>query len=518
MTGSSNDSELRVLLKMVTARDGTMVMDVLQRAGIHSEICKDTADMADRLEEGIGALLIAEEVLVSPGFQRLAQALRSQPTWSDVPMIVLAKAGADSAEIGALMQEITSISILERPLRVPSLVSSVRTALRARRKQYQLRTTLTGLQEVDRRKNEFLATLAHELRNPLAPLRTSLAILSRSHPSAHEAIPIYAIMDRQVTHMVRLIDDLMEVSRITRGKIELKLETVDLDTIVSDAIELSRPLLETSGHQLEVMIAAGPWSIRGDFVRLTQVFANLLNNAAKYTADSGRISIDMRREAGIASVQISDNGMGIANSMLTAVFDMFVQVNDTARIAQGGLGIGLTLVKSLVELHGGSVKADSEGLGRGSSFTVELPLAEGTRADESPVSPSETRVGLAHRVLVVDDNHDVADTLFLLVKSLRADARVAYDGEQALSIAMEYLPSIAFVDIGMPGMDGYQLAARFRATPALGGMKIVALTGWGQKDDKQRIFQAGFDEHLVKPADVDLIEKVLASDRRSSSE
>ncbi len=515
-TEPTADTELRVLLKMVTARDATMVVDVLARAGIPADICKDTADIASRMEEGVGALLIAEEVLGSPGFGRVAEVLRSQPTWSDVPMIVLARGGADSAAIGALMQEITSISILERPLRVPSLVSSVRSALTARRKQYQLRATLIGLQEADRRKTEFLATLAHELRNPLAPLRTSLALLSRNHLPAEKAVALYELMDRQVVHMVRLIDDLMEVSRITRGKINLQLETVELDKIVRDAIELSRPLLDASGHQLDTTIGAGPWTIQGDFVRLNQVFANLLNNAAKYTPRGGRVAIDMRREKGMAVVTISDNGMGIAAPMLGAIFDMFVQVSDTARTAQGGLGIGLTLVKSLVDLHGGSVTASSEGLARGSSFVVQLPLVPEARADTPPASPAAAIQRLAHRVLIVDDNQEAADTLVQLIDCLGADACSAYDGEQALRLAVEYRPTMAFLDIGMPGMDGYELAARLRATPALSGLKMVALTGWGQSDDRQKIAEAGFDEHLVKPAHIDQIEALLVAAARAA--
>ncbi len=513
MTEQTADAELRVLLKMVTARDGAMVVDVLGRAGIHADICKHTADIPARLEEGVGALLIAEEVLGSAGFERVAEVLRSQPTWSDVPMIVLARAGADSAAIGALMHQVTSISILERPLRVPSLVSSVRSALTARRKQYQLRATLIGLQEADRRKTEFLATLAHELRNPLAPLRTSLALLSRAQLPADKAASIYELMDRQVVHMVRLIDDLMEVSRITRGKIELQLEAVALDKIVRDAIELSRPLLDASGHRLDTTIGPGPWEMRGDFVRLNQVFANLLNNAAKYTPRGGRVAIDMRRESGMAQVTVSDNGMGIAEPMLGSIFDMFVQVSDTARIAQGGLGIGLTLVKSLVELHGGRVVAGSEGLGRGSSFVVHLPLDAEVHADASPSPAGAAATRLAHRVLIVDDNHEAADTLVNLLDCLGFEARAAYDGERALRLAVAYRPTVALLDIGMPGMDGYELAARLRAMPALSGLKMVALTGWGQSDDRQRIARAGFDGHLVKPAGVEQIEALLASSR-----
>ena len=516
MTGQTADAEFRVLLKMVTARDATMVMDVLRRAGIHADVCADTADIARRLERGVGALLIAEEVLGSSGFERVTEVLRSQASWSDIPMIVLARGGADSAAIGALMHEVTSISILERPLRVPSLVSSVRSALTARRKQYQLRATLIGLQEADRRKTEFLATLAHELRNPLAPLRTSLALLSRSHPPAEKAAAIYELMDRQVVHMVRLIDDLMEVSRITRGKIDLQVETVELDKIVRDAIELSRPLLDASGHQLDTTIGPGPWAIRGDFVRLNQVFANLLNNAAKYTPSGGRVAIEMRREKGKALVRISDNGMGIAAPMLDSIFDMFVQVSDTARTAQGGLGIGLTLVKSLVELHGGSVTAASDGLGRGSSFVVQLPLLVKAGLDTPPSPGIAATRQIAHRVLIVDDNQEAADTLVQLIDCLGAEARSAYDGEQALRTAMEYRPTVALLDIGMPGMDGYELAAKLRATPVLKGLKMVALTGWGQFDDRQKIAKAGFDGHLVKPAGIDQIEALLASSRVDS--
>ncbi len=505
-------SELRVLLRMVTSKDASMVIRLLERSGIEAQSCPDAAGLAAEMSTGAGAIVIAEEVLADQGFGRVMLALRAQAEWSDMPVIVVARTGVDSVAITEAVEQLANLTVLERPMRASSLVSSVRTALAARKRQYQLRATLEGLHEADQRKTEFLATLAHELRNPLAPLRTGLTILSKMNPSAEKAQSLYAMMDRQLAHMVRLIDDLMEVSRITRGKIELQSTLVALDRVVLDAVEVSKPLFVAADQELVLDLHRASCTVNGDAVRLTQVVANLLNNASKYTPPGGRVVVALRSHGKRVQVQITDTGIGIPPHMLDSVFDMFVQVSGTSRAAQGGLGIGLTLVRSLVELHGGQVTATSGGAGSGTTMTVELPLVVSTVATVAPTSPDliQNAAG-GHRIFVVDDNRDAADSLAHLLGLMGARTSVAYGGREALAAMSADPPDIAFVDIGMPVMDGYELANRIRGTEALAGAVLIALTGWGQATDRERIMAAGFDHHLLKPADIHELAKVLQS-------
>ncbi|PNG59549.1 Virulence sensor protein BvgS precursor [Variovorax sp. WDL1] len=478
-----------------------MASAVLDRAHFVSHVCEDMGSLVRELELGAGTIMLAEEVLAGPALVELTGALGAQPPWSDVPVLVLARQGADSRAIANAMDEFANVTVIERPMRVASLVSAVRTALRARRRQYELRSLLEGLRDADQRKTEFLATLAHELRNPLAPLGTALSLLSRKKPPPDEAVKYYELMSRQVEHMVRLVNDLMEVSRITRGKIELHLCPVLLDAVIEDAIELSRPLFDRAGHSLTLELGADPLVVRGDSVRLTQVFSNLLNNAAKYTPTGGRVTVTARQEGRQAVVAVSDTGTGLAPDMLKSIFEMFVQVSGTARDAQGGLGIGLTLVKSLVERQGGSIEATSEGLGRGATFTVRLPLAKSTSVSgrRSRVSQDGWAPSIEGTILVVDDNRDAADSLAELLATMGATAMVAYGGEEALQLVREHAIDIAVLDIGMPGMDGCELARHLRGGPRGTELKLIALTGWGQQGYRDRIAAAGFDHHLLKP-------------------
>ncbi|WP_395317154.1 ATP-binding protein [Variovorax sp. UC74_104] len=504
------DPQLRVLMRPATPKDAAMTAAVLLRAGIETHTCADLPELLREMGQGAGALLVAEELLTGSGAAQLAAAVAAQPPWSDLPVLILARQGADSRAITTAMEGMANVTVLERPLRVASLVSALRSALRARRRQYELRRMLEELNEADRRKTEFLATLAHELRNPMAPLSTALAILKRKPLTSEAALPYYELMGRQLDHMVRLVNDLMEVSRITRGKIELKLEELELDKVIRGAVELSRPLMDAGRHTLEVHIADTSLAVRGDSVRLTQVFANLLNNAAKYTPEGGRIDVFLEQDGhGHAVVRVKDSGSGIPAAMLDAIFDMFVQVSGTARAAQGGLGIGLTLVKSIVELHGGSVAACSEGTDRGSEFTVSLPLLDHGVGAGAQTGAPEATIAVHHRILVVDDNRDAAESLEALLDLLGAQVAVAFSGLDALAKAEHFEPSIAILDIGMPGMDGCELARRLRAHPRLHDIGLIAVTGWGQPDDRLRIARAGFDHHLLKPVDVDELAAAL---------
>ncbi|MEJ8813680.1 ATP-binding protein [Variovorax ureilyticus] len=513
MSQDNSALEERILLRTATTGDARLAKDVLQRANFVAHVCDDMHALVSELSRGVGAVMVAEEVIGEVATSELASALALQPPWSDVPVLVLARRGADSRAIASAMDEFANVTVIERPMRVAALVTALRAALRARRRQYELRNLLDSLRDADQRKTEFLATLAHELRNPLAPLSTALSLLARKKPPPAEAGKYYELMTRQVDHMVRLVNDLMEVSRITRGKIDLQLAQVLLDSVIDEAVELSRPLFERGGHALVLDLPSEPLVVRGDAVRLTQVFSNLLNNAAKYSPTPGKVSVVARHEAQHAVVRVVDTGTGIAPDMLRSIFDMFVQVSGTAKAAQGGLGIGLTLVKSLVELHGGTVEAASDGPGRGATFTVRLPLARLIPSSRRPSSRGTAETEIKGTVLVVDDNHDAADSLVELLASLGATPIVAYSGEEALRIARDRKPTLALLDIGMPGMDGCELARCLRAEPWGEDLHLIALTGWGQQGLRARIAEAGFDHHLLKPLNLSEFVRLLKHER-----
>jgi signal transduction histidine kinase/ActR/RegA family two-component response regulator len=367
------------------------------------------------------------------------------------------------------------------------------------------------LREADRRKDEFLATLAHELRNPLAPIRNSLHIFRMKGIQDPAVERVTGMMERQVAHMVRMVDDLLEVSRISRGKIELRKERVELAGVLRTAVDTSMPLIEAGGHKLSIHVPEEPLTMDADPVRLAQVFANLLNNSAKYTREGGEISMSVTAENGMAVVCVKDNGEGIPPQMLKRVFNMFTQVNTGSR-AQGGLGIGLTLARTLVHLHGGTIEAFSDGEGKGCEFIVRLPLAQ-PQHDAKPVAPqpaAQPQSLALKRVLVVDDNEDAADSLGMLLQFLGAEVMVVHDGRSALAALKTFRPAVILLDLGMPEMNGLEVARRVREDPEHKGMTLVALTGWGQREDRRRTHEAGFDYHLVKPADVSTLQSILS--------
>lgn len=375
-----------------------------------------------------------------------------------------------------------------------------------------------ALRESEARKDEFLATLAHELRNPLAPLRNASYLLGLQEPGA-DAKPIHAIIDRQVCQLVRLVDDLLDVSRVTRGKIALQRSLVELTSVIDTAVEASRPLLDAARHGFTVTLPEGPVCLDADPTRLAQVFTNLLNNAAKFTDAGGRVWLTAECSGDEVLVTVGDTGIGIPPGLLAAVFDIFRQIEGPSGQARGGLGIGLTLVKRLVQMHGGKVEAHSDGIGRGSRFVVTLPMARESRAPRRPGAPgtsaetvTSAQTGAAampRRVLVVDDNVDSANSLALLLRRLGHDVRVAYDGESGLSAALAHRPHLVFLDLGLPDLSGHEVAQRLRVRFGPGQMRLVAMTGYGQAKDRLRSIAAGFDQHLVKPVEWPAIEATL---------
>jgi len=376
----------------------------------------------------------------------------------------------------------------------------------------ELRQAEEALRQSDRRKDEFLATLAHELRNPLAPVRNALEIMKRAGGDLRLIEQARQTMDRQMLHLERLVDDLLDVSRITQDKLELRRQRVDLAALVQQVVETSRPLAEVAQQRIDVEIPAVPIQVDADPMRLGQVFSNLLSNASKYSDPGGEIRVVVRRSAQSASVSVQDRGIGIPPDMQSRIFEMFTQVPGSTQRAQGGLGIGLTLVRRLVEMHRGKVEVHSDGIGRGSEFVVELPLLHET----GTAKPMETKVrppatAARHRILVVDDNRDAAESLAMLLRFSGHETQLAHDGPEAVEVAQSFRPDVVLLDIGLPGMNGYDVAHRLRAQPGGVGLVLIALTGWGQEEDRRRSKAVGFDHHLVKPVHTDELAALLAS-------
>jgi signal transduction histidine kinase/ActR/RegA family two-component response regulator len=379
-----------------------------------------------------------------------------------------------------------------------------------RASEQRLMRSTTALQQADTNKSNFLAVLSHELRNPMAPLRNAVTLLGMS-PERQTFERVVPIMNRQLAHLSRLVDDLLDVSRIDRGKLELKLERIAMDTVLKDAIETAKPNIEAKSHELVVRFPADPVYVTGDMVRLTQLVANLLNNAAKFTAPRGHIELTLRAEQDRAIVEVMDNGIGIAPEELPKIFDMFTQLDASRSVAAGGLGLGLTLARSIAEIHSGTLEVHSAGLNRGTQFVLRLPAARQIVTGEPP------RIGARgnlrrRRVLVVDDNHDAATTLAEILRVQGHEVRVAFDGLDGLREAREFSPAVAFIDLNMPRMDGFELARKLRGDARTRAMTLVAVTGMGQEADMARTLDAGFSAHLSKPAAVEDIERWASGD------
>jgi len=426
---------------------------------------------------------------VPPAVARVLQQVRTERE--------LAESRARAREAVRRQKELEA-EAAERQRLVRELQSEVE-----QRKRYE-----EALREADRRKDDFLAVLGHELRNPLAPIRTGLEVL-RLGPVSPAFNETWAMMERQVHVLARLVDDLLDVSRITRGKIELRKAPAELRAITTRAVETARPLIDARRHTLTVDLPDEPLALDGDAVRLAQVLGNLLNNAAKYTEPGGKIWLTARREGGEIVVRVRDTGVGLAPDMAPRIFEPFTQADHPPALSQGGLGIGLTLAKRLVELHGGRIEVHSDGPGQGSEFVVRLPA--GAAAPARP-TPERTAEGTAagRRILVVDDNVDAAESLAVLLRHWGHEARTAHDGREAVAAAREFAPDTALLDIALPDMTGYELAGRLRTEGGMDGAPLIAMTGYGQPADRQRSAEAGFRVHLVKPVDPAELRRLLA--------
>lgn len=505
-----------VIVLAPTRRDGEVTRKLLTEARIQALLAQGARHAHDLIEEGAGALMITDATVADPGFGALLQGLERQPAWSNLPVLALCRQGLQGSALRET--QLRNLTLLDRPTSARAMLSAVKTALRGRRWQYQIRDQIESLRSAERslrladqRKDEFLATLAHELRNPLAPIRTGLQLLRSApptDPAQHRAVT--AMMDRQLSQLRRLIDDLLEVSRISMGKLTLQREPMDLRAAVALALEACQPLIDRGGHHVRVSVPEEPLWVDGDLTRLSQAISNLLNNACKYTPDGGRIELALVRSDGQALLTVQDSGVGLPEDMVGRVFDMFAQVNRSLERAQGGLGIGLALVRSLVAMHGGQVRAASDGPGLGSTFTVELPLAPEDSVPAPLQSTPVPQMPVGLRVLVVDDNEDAASSLAMLLALSGHEVAVEHSGPEALRQADGFLPHAVLCDLGMPGMSGHEFALRLRQDPRFAGTLLVALTGWGADEDQRRSRAAGFDAHLIKPASVDEVMALLA--------
>jgi signal transduction histidine kinase/ActR/RegA family two-component response regulator len=404
----------------------------------------------------------------------------------------------------------------EQLVRAEHGIGALAIRARAERANHDRDRLLGDLERANRAKDEFMAMLGHELRNPLAPIVTALKLIQMKPEG--DATKELTVIDRQVAHLTRLIDDLLDVSRITRGTVELKKDLVDVSTILAHAVELASTLLEKRGHHLTVDVTPGlKWL--GDPTRLAQVVANLLTNSARYTNAGGNIHLHAARDKDNIVIRVEDNGIGIAPALLPRIFDVFVQGQQSPDRAEGGLGIGLALVKNLVEMHSGSVEAHSEGVGRGSRFVIRLPAPKARRPSYTALKPIVPKVETQHptqRVMIVDDNEDSADMLSQMLTMNGHVTIVAHDPIQALSIAPNFKPDVAVLDIGLPGMDGYELARLLRLKPELEHTRLIAVTGYGQDHDRAQSRLAGFEQHLVKPVDIETLTRVIADGTRSA--
>ena len=499
--------EQRILIHTPIGKDAYHVCKILERANIEYFVCQTPSEVVQELVKGAAMLLMVEEALSVNFLKSITQFLQKQKTWSDIPILLLCKRGLESPDIRAIYQRLGNVTLIERPLQIITLVTTINSALRARRRQYEMR-------EVDRRKDEFLAMLAHELRNPLAPISAASQILKIADLNRERTNQSSEIILRQVKHMTGLIDDLLDMSRVSRGLIDIDKEIINAGNIVSLAVEQVLPLINAKSHHLFVEPISDQVYIKGDLKRLTQILTNLLNNAAKYTSDHGNIYLKIEFDQNHVSFIVTDTGFGIAPDMLNSIFDMFTQAKRSSDRSQGGLGIGLALVKNLVELHEGSVSAQSAGLGKGSTFTVTLPRIENVDAIFSEPQIPIPQSSKIQRLLVVDDNIDAADTLGIFLKTLGYEVSVENSAKGALERITSEQPDICLLDIGLPGIDGNELAKLIRANPATKSAILIAITGYGQDEDRKKTTDSGFDYHFVKPVDIELLLDTLKKTER----
>jgi signal transduction histidine kinase/CheY-like chemotaxis protein len=494
--------EKRVLIYAPTGQDAVLAAKILTLAGVENLVTDTSLQLASELLVGVGAVLTVEEALSNGGLKVLGEFAQRQPNWSDLPIVLLTNRGPDSLSVRQAIGVLGNVTLLERPVRTLTLITSLQSVLRAREKQYQVR-------ETDRRKDEFLASLGHELRNPLAPIRTSMGVLAHMYPDQAPVKKVTDVIERQVTHLTRLVDDLLDVARINSGKIELQRDYTTFAAVMGHVIELCSTPAAARRIKIDYALPSEEIVLYADYARVVQIVANILSNAVKFTPPEGYISVRAMVESGILKIYIKDTGIGLEPASLGRIFAMFEQSRPPSGQIASGLGIGLSLSRQFAEMHGGSVVATSEGLGKGSEFVVTLPVVAHDRPAREP--QAEAVIGLIDqrpKVLVVDDNRDAADSLQALFEMENCNVATAYDGFEAVQAVEDAMPDMIVMDLGMPCMDGYEAARRIRRKAGSQNVLMIALTGWGQSDARQRTIEAGFDHHLIKPVNFDEIKRL----------
>ncbi len=501
----------RALVLTPSQSDGEYATLFLRQSGIDATAFHDAQRLSVALREGAGCLVMIQEALTDSEIPVLSDALSRQPTWSDLPLIVVANdIGIFGALIGRVFPTSGNVTLLERPLNPHAFVSAVQMGLRAAHRQHEVADLLAQREQALQQRDEFLAMLAHELRNPLSPMRNAVYIQRQLAVDDPLFGKTRDVLDRQVTHLSRMVDDLTDVARLERGKVRLQVRRVDLNDVVSAAVESCVPAVGGAGQVVELERAAAPLAVDADPVRLEQIICNLIHNASKFSPAGGKIRIRCSASERQALIAISDEGVGFDSAAAENLFELFSQAHSTLERAGGGLGIGLTIARRLAELHGGSITARSAGAGKGATFTVCLPLGAGTREHPAQAAPQFTPPP-ARRIVVIDDNEDIRDTLLLMLTMWGHQVEVAADGDSGLALVLRDRPDVALIDIGLPAMNGYEVARSIRRSGLHEEIRLIALTGYGQPADKQRATDAGFDAHLLKPIAPAILADALAS-------
>lgn len=527
MATKNENPENRVLVYMPTGRDAALVCMTLKKAGIDALACADLRELETNMISGAGAILIAEEVLQNGTYEHLVESFDRQPIWSDIPVVLFAISAQNSERLLETVGTRINATIVERPIRITMLISAVRGALRARERQYQARDLLDQLEQADHQKDLFLATLSHELRTPLNSMLGWIQLLrgedSRPHVDENHAL---AVIERNARAQSEMISDILFVSRVITGKLTLNLEPIDLIAVVKAAIDVMLPSIEAKEIQLNTSFDSNVNQAKGDPDRLPQVFLNLLSNAIKFTPEKGRIDVSIRDKINQIEVEIRDSGQGIKPEFLPFVFERFRQADNSYTREVGGLGLGLAIVRHLVELHGGTVSVHSEGINRGAAFTVILPVSEtpetlpngkeeNNRAFQKTAN-KETLDGV--RILLVEDDEDSCEMLKIMFEHSGMQTTAVDSAAKALEIIKQLKPDVLISDVGLPGEDGYALLRKIRQLSAENGglTPAIALTGYASLQDRSLAFEAGFQEHLSKPVDIDkliqLVKGVLNRD------
>jgi signal transduction histidine kinase/CheY-like chemotaxis protein len=494
----------RVLILIKGLRDSQLTRELLLRDGLDGHVCRDMQGLCEELERGAAVALLAEECLTPDSVGQLAKALEVQPAWSDLPIVIFSAAGTSGVRgSGDALRVLGNVMFLDRPIQIRSMLASVHAARRSRQRQYEARHAIES-------RDAFLAMLGHELRNPLGAIRLATLLLNEKHDDS-AAPKELRVIERQSRHLSRLVDDLLDVARITHGKVVLQREKLNLVGVVQNAFDALEALARD--HRLTYVMRA-PVSelfVHGDRHRLEQVFTNLLTNAIKYTPAGGEIRIEAQAQGDLAVVTVTDTGVGLAPEMRERVFDAFTQADHSLERSEGGIGLGLALVRSVLQLHGGSVEAVSSGLGQGSTFVVRLPALSQLDAVTKHESVREASGPSVKRVVVVEDSEDIRELLVQLLETGGHQVLAAENGPDGLEKILAFVPEVAFVDIGLPGFDGFELARRARASGCRA--RLIAVTGYGQAEDKRRATDSGFDEHLTKPVlDTDIERAMLAAE------